>query len=134
MTLVNVIFFTNFSEQTSSRQAAKSRKKNKKVIKNSAHHQVSSSSSDKYTCACGLSYALKGSLRKHIAKKSRGKIFKCSYCPKAFLDGFSLRGHTKSKHKIDLEDKRYGCGICGKLFGSAKERKRHGVRVHDGRR
>lgn len=94
------------------------------------HHQVLSSSSHKYTCACGLSYDLKNSLRKHITKKTRGKIFRSGQCPKAFVDGFSLRGHTKSKHKIDFEDKRYGCGICGKLFRSIGECIWHRVQVH----
>ncbi len=120
---------------TSLRQEAKSRKRNKKVIdRNSAHHQVSSSSSDKYNCACGLTYARKSCLRKHIAKMSRGRIFKCSQCPKAFLDGSSLRIHTKSVHIINLEAMRHGCGICGKLFKSIDERKIHRIRVHGTRK
>lgn len=119
------------------RQAARSRMSNQKIInisRNSPHHQVSSSSSDKYACACGFKYAQKSSLLKHIAKKSRGKIFKCPQCPKAFMEASGLRTHSEGVHQIDMKGKHHGCGICGELFKSMNDRIRHRIQVHHVRR
>lgn len=129
------IFYSKVVELVNSRQATRSRISNQTIVnRNSPHHQVSSSSSDKYTCACGYKYAQKSSLLKHIAKQSRGKIFKCPQCPKAFMEAASLRIHSEAVHNIDLQGKHHGCGICGELFEGMKDRIRHRIQVHHLRR
>lgn len=117
------------------RQVRRSGIGNPKIKGNSSHHEVVGTGLDKgkFKCACGRTYIQKRALRKHIGVQIRGKVFECFHCLKGFTEWFNLRVHTEAVHKADLRGF-WGCGLCGEIFKSVNDRKRHRLDVHGTRR
>ena len=66
------------------------------------------------------------------------KPFKCSKCPKSFVEKSKLDQHEQLPHdgsrvKSTTQDKRHGCEKCGKKFVSQWKLKRHEL-FHSGER
>ncbi|XP_054882090.1 zinc finger protein 135-like, partial [Poeciliopsis prolifica] len=111
-----------------------------------------------YSCPdCGVSYAQRGCLRRHLLIHSPEKPFSCSLCGRGFVQRRYLvqheRTHTGEKPfscslcpkrfasrsglsdhlKTHQEQKQHSCSLCGKSFSSASSFRDH-VRNHTGRK
>lgn len=67
---------------------------------------------------CGKGFSGKHALCTHIRQHTNEAPFQCNFCGDRFRQRVSLRGHLKSRHKIQEENKVF-CDTCGKGFATA---------------
>lgn len=74
---------------------------------------------------CGMRYVSQELLDKHVRiLHIVGKRYKCSYCPKGFVMKNSLLAHERL-HLETSDITTYLCSLCGKMFPTAMQLKKH---------
>ena len=82
-----------------------------------------------YICeSCGASFALKGSLKKHMRGVHTGsKPYVCDICGRTFSQSSNLNVHRR----LHQDDRPHECTMCGARFAQSGTLSKH-IRVHTG--
>lgn len=81
--------------------------------------------------ACSAAFTCNRNLSRH--KKSCGRTFKCSFCPRVFEREGNYRNHLERRHPVKKEGP-VKCGACRATFNSRSSCKTHYQIKHEGRR
>ncbi|KAJ6649835.1 Transcription factor grauzone [Pseudolycoriella hygida] len=88
-----------------------------------------------YLICCNKKFYRLKNMLQHCQWHINPESFKCSHCPKTFIDDYRLRDHVNLCH-IPVNGKTFTCTDCGKTFGkqhylSAHQKKAHTTKSSD---
>lgn len=101
-------------------------------------HKQMGGGGSRFKCVCGSLFSMKKLLFKHIQERNqdRGKLFKCTLCPKQYPGGVHLKVHMLRAHNVrsvtskSKTSSEIWCQTCGMIFDTKRKRIWHESRAH----
>ncbi|XP_050418090.2 gastrula zinc finger protein XlCGF26.1 [Patella vulgata] len=70
-------------------------------------------------------------MKRHLEAHDRGEALTCLYCKKCFVDGKTREKHEMTHINSQIEEKRYKCELCNRMFATISNVTRH-KKIHTG--